>query len=167
MEPLSWKAKSALVALAALFVLGTLGLVVNSNRDRADGWHRRAVAAEESVGGLRVVIAERSRALNRRTLQANHLANQRDSMRAVLRRSKANVGTLTRRQSELANANTRLARERRALLARHAALERIASRLRACAPSAPRSTKRVTVASRAASCKRAAASLDAYLERTG
>jgi hypothetical protein len=167
LEPLSWRAKSALIALGVMFVLGTLGLVVKSNRDRADDWHRRAIVAEESVGGLRVVIAERSRALNQRTLQANRLVNGADSTRAALRRSKSNVRTLTERQRALAGENARIAKERRKLQARQAALVRIASTLSACVPSAAQGKNRVTAASRVATCKRAAASLDAYLEQSG
>jgi hypothetical protein len=173
MEPLSWKAKSALVALAVVFVLGTLGLIVKSNRDRAADWHRRAVAAEESVGGLRVVIGQRSRALNRRTVQANQLVSKLGSTRTALRRSKVNVGALTRRQRQLANENARIENERRKLRTRQAALVTIASKLSACNKGLsaaqgknPRSLA-ASARARLASCRRAGASLDAYLEQFG
>ena len=58
-----WKVKAGLVALALLVVLTPLALIVKSNRDRAEDWHRRAVVAEESVTGLRMVIVARSREL--------------------------------------------------------------------------------------------------------
>lgn len=162
-----WKVKLALVALAFVIVAVPVARAVKSNKDRAEDWHRRAVVAEESVTGLKLVIAERSRALNRRTVQANQLVSRLDTSRTALRRSKGNVSTLTRRQRRLASENARIEAERRKLQARQASLERIASRLRVCTPIATQGKKRVTVASRAASCKRAAASLDAYLERSG
>ena len=164
LELQGWKVKLALVALAFVVFAVPVARAVKSNKDRAEDWHRRAVVAEESVAGLKVVIAERSRALNRRTLQANQLVSRLDTSRTALRRSKGSVGTLTRRQRRLASENARIEAQRRRLQTRHAALERIASSLRACAPSTARGAKRVTVASRVASCKRAAARLDTYLE---
>jgi chromosome segregation ATPase len=173
LEPLSWKAKAALVALAVVIAVGTLGLVVRSNKDRAEDWHRRAIAAEESVGGLRVVIGERSRALNRRTAQANQLVSKLDSTRAALRRSKVSVGALTERQRRLSAENASIEKERRKLRTRQAALVTIASKLSTCTKSlgggssAAKGKNRVTAASRLASCRRAGASLDAYLEQFG
>ena len=168
LELQGWKVKLALVALAFVVFAVPVARAVKSNKDRAEDWHRRAVVAEESVAGLRVVIAERSRALNRRTVQANQLVSKLDTSRTALRRSKGNVSTLSRRQRQLASENARIEAERRKLRTRQAGLEGIASRLRACTPApAPRGKNRVTVASRVASCKRAAASLDAYLERFG
>lgn len=167
LELQGWKVKLALVALAFVVFAVPVARAVKSNKDRAEDWHRRAVVAEESVNGLKVVIAERSRALNRRTVQANQLASRLDTSRTALRRSKGNVSALTRRQRQLASENARIEAERRRLQTRQASLERIASRLRTCTPIATRGKKRVAVASRAASCKRAAASLDAYLERSG
>src|SRR4029079_4337001 len=66
-----WKVKAALIALLVVVVCAPFARASMSNKGRADDWHRRAVVAEEAVGGLRVVIAERSRVLNARTLQAN------------------------------------------------------------------------------------------------
>ena len=98
LELQGWKVKLALGALVLVVVAAPLIRAVYSNRGRADDWHRRAVVAEESVTGLRVVIVERSRALNQRTVQANRLATQLDSTRTALQRSKVSVGSLTRRQ---------------------------------------------------------------------
>ena len=171
LELQGWKVKLALGALVLVVVAAPFVRAVYTNRGRAEDWHRRAIVAEESVAGLRVVIVERSRALNRRTVQANQLVSELHSTRAALRRSKVDVGTLTRRQRELANENARIEKERRKLQTRQAALETIASKLSACAKSLdgvqgkrPR-TISATASSRLASCRRAGASLDAYLEQ--
>ena len=155
-----------------LVVAVPLARASHANKGRAEDWHRRAVVAEESVGGLRVVIVERSRELNQRTLQANRLAAQLQSNGMALRRSKGNVGALSRRQRQLVSANAHLAKERAELQSRVATLESIGAELSACAKAPPPSGKNArTVAavkrSRAATCKRAGASFDAYLERRG
>jgi hypothetical protein len=170
-----WKIKAALVGLALLVVAVPFARASHANRDRADDWRRRAVVAEESVSGLRVVIVERSRALNKRTLQANQLASAAGKRSAALRRSKANVGTLSKQQRALARQNAALARqnaaitkERAALRARLASLEAIAASLDACVGSAGAPTKKKTRAAaaaakaRAAQCKRVEAGFDAY-----
>ena len=94
---------SIVVTLVFVLVVGMLANSVRKNDARADDWRRRAVAAEEIVGGLRVVIAERSQALNERT-SAGERARDRGSTRAAARCSetKSSVGTLTRRQRQLA-----------------------------------------------------------------
>lgn len=172
LELQGWTVRLALGALVLFVVAAPLARAVYTNRDRAEDWHRRAIVAEESVGGLRAVIVERSRALNRRTVQANELVSELHSSRAALRRSKVNVGTLTRRQRELANENARIEKERRALRARQAALETIASKLSVCTKGLdavqgkPPRTISASVSSRLASCRRAGASLDAYLEQS-
>jgi hypothetical protein len=173
LELQGWKVKAALVGLLVLVVAAPLAHAVKSNKDRAEGWHRRAVVAEESVTGLRVVIVERSRALNRRTVQANQLVGRLHSNGMALRRSKVSVGALTRRQRDLANEGARIESERRKLASQLATLERIGFTLSACTKSlgrAPGSAKgkRATSAvarSRLAGCKKASASFDAYLEQ--
>jgi hypothetical protein len=81
-----------------------------------------------------------------------------------LRRSKVSVGTLTRRQRQLAAENARIESERRSLRTRLAALESIGSKLNACVKSrAPAKDKR-TVAARQETCNRVSASFEAYLE---
>lgn len=127
-----WKVKVALVALVVLVVAVPLARASKSNKDRAEDWHRRAIVAEEAVGGLRAVIAERSRALNERTLQANRLASQLDSRGLLLEKSKVNVGTLTQRQQQLATENKRLTAERNRLRSRVATLEALGTKLREC-----------------------------------
>ena len=160
LELQGWKVKLALGALVARPRGGTVRTSCLHEPGRAEDWHRRAIVAEESVTGLRVVIVERSRALNRRTVQANQLVSELHSTRAALRRSKVNVGTLTRRQRELANENARIEKERRKLQTRQAALETIASKLSGCAKtSTGRTGKRPrTIAASApstlASCRR-------------
>ena len=169
-----WKVKVGLAALAALVLMSPLACAVKANKDRAEGWHRRAVVAEESVGGLRTVIVERSRALNQRTLQANRLVAEVSTKGTALRRTRGDVGALTRRQRELATANARIDSERRRLQTQQARLETIASKLAACtsdlaaAVGAPR-RKAVSAASRArvAACKQVNASLDAYRRQSG
>jgi hypothetical protein len=175
LELQGWKVKLALAALAVVIVLAPVACAVKSNKDRAEDWHRRAVVAEASVAGLRVVIVQRSRALNRRTVQANQLVSQLHSNGTALRRSKVSVGTLTQRQRELANENARMENERRKLQSRLAALGRIGSKLSACTedlgrvldPAQGKRPRTISVAarSRVASCRRAGASFDAYLEQ--
>jgi hypothetical protein len=164
LELQGWKVKVALVAVAVVVIAAPFVRATMSNKSRAEDWHRRAVVAEESVNGLRVVIAERSRALNQRTLQANRLASQLQSNGSALRRSKVSVGTLTRRQRRLAAENARIESERRSLRTRLAALESIGSKLNACVKSrAPAKGKR-TVAARQQTCNQVSASFEAYLE---
>ena len=164
LELQGWKVKAALVAVAVVVIAAPFVRATMSNKSRAEDWHRRAVVAEESVNGLRVVIAERSRALNRRTLQANRLASELQSNGSALRRSKVSVGTLTRRRQELASENARLAKQHRQLQRQLARLEAVARQLGACArASAATGTKSADARSRRASCTRASASLNAYL----
>ena len=81
-----WKVKAALVAVAVVVIAAPFVRATLSNKGRAEDWHRRAVVAEESVTGLRVVIAERSRALNQRTVPAKRLVSDLQSNGTALRR---------------------------------------------------------------------------------
>jgi hypothetical protein len=161
-----WKVKAALAAVAVLVIAAPFVRANMSNKSRAEDWHHRAVVAEESVTGLRVVIAERSRALNQRTLQANRLVSQLQSNGTALRRTKVSVGALTRRQRELAAANARVEGERRALLARVATLESIGAKLSACVKGGTSAKGKRTVAARLQGCKSVTASFDTYLARS-
>jgi hypothetical protein len=163
-----WKIKAVLVGIALLVVAVPLARASHANRDRADDWRRRALLAEESVAGLRIVIVERSRALNERTVQANQLAAAARSSGDALRQSKASVGSLTKRREALAKQNASLTQERKALAARLASLEAIAAKLDACvegatappakgAPGAAASKKE-----RIARCRQVQAGYDAY-----
>jgi hypothetical protein len=129
-----WSASVTSIAVAVVFVLvvGMLANSVRKNHDRAEDWRRRAVAAEEVAGGLRVVLGERSQALNQRTRQANAMVDTLASSRGALRESKVSVGALTRRQRELASEKARAETERRNLQAQRAALAAVASALSAC-----------------------------------
>ncbi len=158
-----WKVKVALVAVAVVVIAAPFVRATMSNKGRAEDWHRRAVVAEESVTGLRVVIAERSRALNQRTVQANRLMSELRSNGTALRRSKVSAGALARRQRELAAENARIASERRRLRARLATLESIGSKLSACVKSSAPARGKRTVAARQEGCKRVSLSFDAYL----
>jgi chromosome segregation ATPase len=133
LELQGWKVKVALIAVVVMVVAVPLARASMSNKGRAEDWHRRAVVAEESVAGLRAVIAERSRALNQRTIQANQLAARLESNGSALQRTKANVGALTRRQSQLADRSARLEKERATLQARVSSLETVGAELDACA----------------------------------
>jgi hypothetical protein len=169
-----WKIKVALVAVTLLVVMAPLGCAVRTNKQRAEDWHRRAVLAEESVGGLRTVIVERSRALNERTLQANLLASRLDSNRDALRQSKADAGSLARRQQDLAGKNTRLEKEALTLRSHQTALVTMTAKLSACtkrlaeAVGAATGKRARTVSADTqalrASCARASTNLDAYVE---
>jgi hypothetical protein len=161
-----WKVKAALAAVAVLVIAAPFVRANMSNKSRAEDWHHRAVVAEESVTGLRVVIAERSRALNQRTLQANQLVSRLQSNGTVLRRTKVSVGALTREQRRLATQNARVESERRQLLARLATLASIASRLSACVKSGTSAKGKRTVAARRQGCNNVTASFAAYLEQS-
>jgi hypothetical protein len=129
-----WSASVTSIAVTIVFVL-VVGMLFNSvrkNHDRAEDWRQRAVAAEEVAGGLRVVLAERSRALNQRTRQANAMVDTLASSRGALRQSKVSVGALTQRQRQLANEKARAETERRKLQAQRAALASVASALSFC-----------------------------------
>lgn len=125
-----WSASLTTILVTIVFVLvvGMLANSVRKNNGRAEDWHERAVAAEEIAGGLRVVLAERSQALNARTRQANTLA-------ATLASSRGAVGTLTRRQRRLATDKARVDAELRTLRAQRAELQSVASALSACSQS--------------------------------
>ncbi len=169
-----WKVKLALVALVALVVAAPLARASMSNKDRAEDWHRRAVVAEEAVGGLQAVIAERSRALNERTVQANQLASRLDSNGMALEKTKNSVGALTRRQRELATENSRVKAERNKLRSQLATAEALGSKLSACSndlaavvASARGKTARTVAAKaqpRVESCRKVSASFAAYRE---
>jgi len=169
-----WKVKLALVALVVVVVAAPLARASMSNKDRADDWRRRAVVAEEAVGGLRAVIAERSRALNERTVQANQLASRLDSSGLLLEKSKVSVGTLTQRQRSLATENQRVAAERKQLAASLTTLESLSAKLRSCTAdltgaigsATPKTAKAVIAKTKplVASCREANASFDKYLE---
>ena len=70
-----WSASVMSIAVTVVFVLvvGMLAKSNWSNNGRAEDWRARAIVAEEAAGGLRVVLADRSRVLNQRTRQANAL----------------------------------------------------------------------------------------------
>lgn len=169
LELQGWKVKLALAAMVAAVAVLPFARATIVNRDRAEDWHRRAIAAEESVGGLRAVIAERSRALNERTIQANKLATRADTKGSALRRSRASVAALMRRQLQLSRAYASIVTERNALRSRLATAERLGSALNACAKAAAvvGPGKRTTAAarSRLATCTRASAGFDAYLRQ--
>jgi regulator of replication initiation timing len=170
-----WKVKAALIALLVVVVCAPFARASMSNKGRADDWRKRAIVAEEAVGGLRVVIAQRSRALNERTVQANQLASQLDSRGMALQKTKSSVGTLTRRQRALTNANTRVTMERNQLRSRLAKAEALGSRLRACSENlaavvtSARGKKAAAVTAKAQplvdSCRKASAGFQAYLEQ--
>jgi hypothetical protein len=177
-----WKVKLALVALVAVVVAAPFARASISNKGRADDWRRRAVVAEEAVGGLRVVIAERSRALNERTLQANALASRLDSSGTVLQKTKLSVGALNRKQRQLAaeNArvsaeNTRVKAERNKARAQLATAEALGRKLSACsedlaatlAAAKPKAAAAVKAKAQplVESCAKATASFQAFLEQ--
>lgn len=167
-----WKVKAALIALLVVVVCAPFARASMSNKGRADNWHRRAVIAEEAVGGLRVVIAERSRALNARTLQANQLASRLDSRGMALQKTKVSVGTLTRRQRALTAENAAVRAERNKLRSQLATARALASRLSACSESlsavvaSAKGKKAATVTANARplveSCRKARASYETY-----
>jgi hypothetical protein len=167
-----WSASLTTIAVTLVFVLvvGMLANSVRKNNGRAEDWHRRAIAAEEIVGGLRAVIAERSRTLNQRTRQANLLVATLASSRGALRASKVSVGSLTRRQRQLATDRARAEAELRQLRTQRAALASVASALSACSQgleAVAGSGKPKVRRSAVASCDRAQARFRAVLEQQG
>jgi hypothetical protein len=122
------------IAVTLVFVL-VVGMLLNNartNSSRAEDWRRRAVAAEEVAGGLRVVLAERSQTLNQRTRQANILIDTLASSRGALRETKVNLGALSQRQRQLASEKARTETERRKLQAQRAELMSVSTALSAC-----------------------------------
>ena len=122
------------IAVGVVFFLVVVMLAnsVRTNNSRAEDWRRRAVAAEEVAGGLRVVLADRSRMLNQRTRQANLMVDALASSRGALRQSNVSLGALERRQRALARDRARAETERRKLQAQRTALASVASALSAC-----------------------------------
>ena len=165
------------VAVAFVLVVGMLANSIRTNNGRAEDWRRRAVAAEEVAGGLRVVLADRSRALNQRTRQANLMVDALASSRGALRESKVSVGALTQRQRQLANEKARAETVRRKLQAQRAALASVASALGACSlglesvvTNAQRGKPKAVLATakpRLAQCSRARARLGTVLKQAG
>lgn len=165
------------VTVAFVLVVGMLANSVRTNNGRAEDWRRRAVAAEEVAGGLRVVLADRSRALNQRTRQANLMVDALASSRGALRESKVSVGALTRRQRQLASEKARAETERRKLQAQRAALASVASALSACSlglesviTGAQRGKPKAVLATaepRLARCTHARARLGTVLKQAG
>ena len=129
-----WSVSVTTLAVTVVFVL-VVGMLLNSNRqnhNHAEGWRHRAVAAEEVAGGLRVVIADRSKALNQRTRQANVLAATLASSRGKLRQSKSRAGALAEQQRQLASDFAQAETSRRKLAAQRAALASVATALSSC-----------------------------------
>lgn len=129
-----WSVSVTTLAVIVVFVL-VVGMLLNSNRqnnNRAEDWRRRAVAAEEVAGGLRVVIAERSKVLNQRTRQANVLATTVASSRGKLRQSHSRAGALAEQQRRLASDFAQAETSRRRLAAERAALASVAAALSSC-----------------------------------
>ena len=165
------------VLLLALAGAGVLGLVGKENRDRAEDWRQRAIAAAEVVSGQRVVIGERSQALNLRTAQLNRLAAHLRDTRKALHRSEGDVSSLARRQRELANEKARVEDERRQLQAQQAALVSVASGFIDCSDGLfdvldavldeDWSWVSIYGRDRIGSCGNANASLDSYRQRFG
>jgi hypothetical protein len=163
------------IALAAC--LGGLAWAMKTNGDRAEAWRDRAITAEEIVDGQRVLIGQRTQALNRRTTQVNRLADRLRDTRTALRRSEGDVTSLARRQRELANEKARVEDERRQLQAQQAALETVASDVLSCNSGLVDVLGAVldedwdwvaiNGSSRLASCSDAGASIDSYQRRFG
>jgi ABC-type transporter Mla subunit MlaD len=129
-----WTVSLTTIAVTVVFVL-VVGMLLNSNRtnnNRAEDWRRRAVAAEEVAGGLRVVLADRSKTLNQRTRQANVFAATLASSRGALRQTKSRAGALAQQQRQLASDFAQAETARRKLAAQRAALASVASALSAC-----------------------------------
>ena len=129
-----WTVSLTTLAVTVVFVL-VVGMLLNSvrtNNSRAEDWRRRAVAAEEVAGGLRVVIADRSKTLNQRTRQANVLAATLASSRGALRQTKSSAGALAQQQRQLASDFAQAETARRKLSAQRVALASVASALSAC-----------------------------------
>ena len=129
-----WSVSVTTLAVTVVFLL-VVGMLLNSNRqnnNRAEDWRHRAVAAEEVAGGLRVVIADRSKALNQRTRQANVLAATLASSRGKLRQSKSRAGALAEQQRQLASDFAQAETSRRKLAAQRGTLASVAGALSSC-----------------------------------
>jgi hypothetical protein len=168
-----WSASLWSIAATAVSVVLILMLAKStlSNNARADDWQQRAVAAEEIVGGLRVVIADRSAALNERTRQANALASTLDSNRGALRDSKSSLGSLSRRQNQLMADKIRAEKELQKLQSQHGTLYTAAQELDACSSGLQalvgKKAKPAARQARLDQCRLARASFQAFLKDAG
>lgn len=167
-----WSASvtSIVVTLVFVLVVGMLANSVRANNGRAEDWRRRAVAAEEAVGGLRVVLADRSKALNQRTRQTNLLIGTLASSRGALRETKVNLGALERRERRLASEKARAELDRRELVSAASALSSCSQGLATVVADARRGKPKVVLARgepHLAQCSRARARLGAVLRRVG
>ena len=174
-----WSASvmSIAVTVVVVLVVGMLAKSTWTNNGRAEDWRHRAIAAEEAAGGLRVVLADRSRVLNQRTRQANALIETLASSRGALRETKSSVGALARQRRELAGDYARAETARRKLAAQRGALASVASDLSACsqalggivaqAQSGKPKVVLATAQPQLAQCSRARERLTAVLEQSG
>jgi hypothetical protein len=110
-----------------LGALAWVGYAAYENRERATDWRQRSISLEEQVDGLRVLIGERTEALNERTRQANAVAASLRTTRRALKRSEGDVSSLSKRQRELASEKAQLQDERRMLEQQASALAGVAS----------------------------------------
>ena len=174
-----WSASVMSIAVTVVFVL-VVGMLAKSNwanNGRAEDWRARAIVAEEAAGGLRVVLADRSRTLNQRTRQANALIETLASSRGALRETKSSVGALARQRRQLAGDYARAETARRKLAAQRAALASVASALSACSQDlggvvtqAQRGKPKAVLATagpQLAQCSKAQARLRSVLEQAG
>jgi chromosome segregation ATPase len=163
---------AVVVTLVVVLLMGILLNSIRQNHGRAEDWRQQAVAAEEVADGLRVVLAERSRELNRRTAQANQLVASLDSSRGALRDTKVSVGSLARRQREIAADKTRVETQLQKLATRQATLASVAAALNTCTESlealvAQDKAKAADKNARLEQCSNARARLVAFRESAG
>ncbi len=174
-----WSASvmSIAVTVVVVLVVGMLAKSTWANNGRAEDWRHRAIAAEEAAGGLRVVLADRSRVLNQRTRQANALIETLASSRGALRETKSSVGALARQRRQLAGDYARAETARRKLAAQRDALASTASALSVCSQGlggivgqAQRAKPKAVLATagpQLAQCSKAQARLRSVLEQAG
>jgi hypothetical protein len=117
---------AAVVVLLVVAALSTTGYLAYSNKSRADRWEARSLALERNVDELNVVLVERSNALDARTRELNRIARTVKAQQRALRRSEADVSSLSSRQRALAAEKAAVEDSRAGLAIQASSLEDVA-----------------------------------------
>jgi chromosome segregation ATPase len=125
-------AVAAVVGAIVIAAGGYLGYLAYSNHQSAEDWRDRALASEERLREADVLVAARTKALNRQTRRLNAAAARLERARADLLRSEDDVTALEQRQRELAAEKASLEDDQAYLSGQTTALASVASSLVTC-----------------------------------
>ena len=116
----SWFRRHRLRLLLGV-VVGLLGLAswalyaMHANEVRAHSWQHRALLLQRDEAQLQSLLSVRTRLLNQRIDQVNHLAKKLGRSQAALGQSQGDVASLEVRQRQLANEKAQLQDQQAAL----------------------------------------------------